>query len=190
LDEIKGIVFCAVIGPIFGISPGSISHAPGDFTIRNKGIGIDDRHRDFELLGSDHVWLEYFILESSELKGDSLQVEFYMVPYSLFIQSCGVHVIHKYEENSKNHPGVIHVDFNFRFYDPNLEFENPECSTEVDELDYDEFSRIERILRSIQSSKRRRGDDDDCNLESSFHPQQNRRSSTLGESQLNPLINA
>jgi len=45
LDEIKGIVFCAVIGPIFGISPGSISHAPGDFTIRNKGIGIDYRYR-------------------------------------------------------------------------------------------------------------------------------------------------
>jgi len=44
LDEIKGIVFCAVIGPIFGISLDT-THAPGDFTIRNKDIGIDDRHR-------------------------------------------------------------------------------------------------------------------------------------------------
>jgi hypothetical protein len=164
LDEIKGIVFCAVIGPIFGISPGWISHAPCDFTIRNKGIGIDDRHRDFELLGSDHVWLEYFVLESSALKGDNLQVEFSMVPYSLFIQSCGVHVIHKYEENSKNHPGVIHADFNFRFYDPNLEFENPECSTEVDEVKFDEFSIIERIVHSIQSSKRHRGEEAFFNL--------------------------
>jgi hypothetical protein len=59
---------------------------------------------------------------SSQLKGDSLHVEFSMVPYSLFIQSCGVHVIHKHEENAKDHPNMIHVDFNFRFYDPNLEF--------------------------------------------------------------------
>jgi hypothetical protein len=112
---------------------------------------------DFELLGSDHVWLEYFVLESSELKGDSLQVEFSMIPYSLFIPSCGVHVIHKYEENAKDHPGVIHVDFNFRFYDPNLEFENPECSTEVDEVKFDEFRLIViliiRVMNSMNSTE-------------------------------------
>ena len=121
MDEIKGIIFCAVIGPILGISSDS-NHAPGDFRISNKGIRIDERHRAFHLPGSDHVWLEYFVPESSQLKGDSLHVEFSMVPYSLFIQSCGVHVIHKHEENAKDHPSMIQVEFNFRFYDPNLEF--------------------------------------------------------------------
>jgi hypothetical protein len=188
LDEIKGIIFCAVIGPIIGMSS-NLSHAPGDFIISNKGIGIDDRHRDFHLLGSDHVWLEYFVPESPQLKVDStLQVEFYIDPYSLFIHSCGVHVIHKHEENAKDRPSMIQVDFNFSFYD--RWSETVECSGHDEFEDY-EFKRAERLLYGIQSKRcRDDDDDDDSNLKSGLHPQQKRRSSTLGESQLNQSENS
>ena len=89
--------------------------------ISSEGTKIGTRRRCLTLQGSNHVWLEYLVLEPFVLEEDNLQV-WVLTGSNLFIKSCGVHMIHKHEENAKDHPSMIQVGFNFRFYDPNLEF--------------------------------------------------------------------
>ena len=203
MDEIKGIAFCAVFGPIL-VDDLDEDYVDLSFAISSKGIRIETRPRCIKLptvLRSNHVWLEYLVLERVVLEEDNLQVRF-LLSLGLFIHSCGVHLIHnKHEENAKDHPSLTHVDFNFclEYSDGEIEdfhsstsenendeeSENPECSAEEDDCD-----EIERVIDGIQPSKRQRDDDededeDDCNLESSSNPQLKKRSSTMGVSQLN-----
>jgi hypothetical protein len=199
LDEIKGIAFCAVFGPIL-VADLDEDYVDLSFAISSKGIEIETRPRYIKLpsvLSSNHVWLEYLVLEPFVLEEDDLQVRFLMSS-ELFIKSCGVRLIHKHEENAKDHPSLTHVDFNFclEYSDGEIEYfhsptredecnekgENSECLAEEEDCD-----EIERVLDGIQPSKRQRDDDDDededdCNLESSSYPQLKKRSSTMGVS--------
>jgi hypothetical protein len=121
LDEIKGIAFCAV----FGSSP-EVPYEKVDaffcIEVSGKGIKIGRRLRYLELQSSNHVWLEYLVLEPSVLEEDDLRVLVSMSS-ELFIKSCGVHMIYKHEENAKDHPSLTHVDFNFCLYFSNDERE-------------------------------------------------------------------
>jgi hypothetical protein len=189
LNEIKGIAFCAVFGPII-VADLDEDYVDLSFAISSKGIEIETRPRYIKLpsvLSSNHVWLEYLVLEPFVLEEDDLQVRFLMSS-ELFIKSCGVRLIHKHEENAKDHPSLTHMDFNFSFYD--RWSETVECSGHDEFEDY-EFKKAERLLYGIQSKRcRDDDDDDDSNLKSGLHPQQKRRSSTLGESQLNQSENS
>ncbi|XP_059429087.1 TMV resistance protein N-like [Corylus avellana] len=162
LDEIKGIAFCAVFGPTLGFDLDENTYK-FSLAISSKGVEIETRERYIAVASSDrvwkvsrsnHVWLEYLVLEPVVLEEDNLQVRF-SISSGLSIISCGVHLIHKHEENAKDHPSLTHVDFNFclqSFGDESdecdEESDNPECSAEEDDCD-DE-------------------DEDDCNLESSY----------------------
>jgi hypothetical protein len=113
LDEIKGIAFCAVFGPIL-VADLDEDYVDWSIAISSKGIEIETRPR-FNLPNVlvYHVWLEYLVLEPFVLEEDNLQVEVFMIP-ELFIKSCGVRMIYKHnEENAKDHPSLTHVDFNF-----------------------------------------------------------------------------
>jgi hypothetical protein len=155
LDEITRIAFCAVIGPIPAISPeDGILNV--EVSITGKGCPTYIARVTCNFMNSDHVWLEYSTLEFSELEGGNLGFEFYVDSHSLFIKSCGVHLI--LDEDVDVYSGV-----------PDEEIKNSGDS-----------------IDGIQPSKRRRDDDDDDdNLESNWYTQQKRLSSTLGGSQLN-----
>jgi hypothetical protein len=156
LNEIKGIVFCVVMGT----KPLISSEDPTAYirvNIINEGVTTLIGDRGLNFIGSDHVWLEYFVLESSELKGDNLRVKVYSHSDSVLFKSCGAHLIHKHEENANDHPGVLHEDSNFHLDVPN---------EEVQDL----------VTYGIQHSKRHR-DDEDHNLDSTWYPQQKRHSS-------------
>ena len=105
LDEIQGIVLCAVLE--------SSSAKPLDFvdfakfTMRHKIIDIH-KQRNFNYMESKNVWYEYFVPESFELNGDSLQVKL-VTNIGLFIISFGVHIIYKHKENANDHPGRTRV---------------------------------------------------------------------------------
>ena len=111
LDEIKGIAFCAVFGPASPGIPNKIAVA-FCIEINSKGIEIGTGLRCLTLQGSNHVLLEYLVLEPFVLEEDNLQVEVFMSS-EVFIKSCGVHMIHEHEEKAKDHPSLTHVDFNF-----------------------------------------------------------------------------
>jgi hypothetical protein len=153
LDEIRGIAFCAVMGTIT-ISPEDpitfidVNIIAGGVPTRNIG------GRVLNFMGSDHVWLQYSVLESSELKGGNLQVEFYgRRSDSVLFKSCGVHLIHKHEE--------LHEDV----IDGHLDIPDEEIENSVD------------FREGVQVCKRRH-DDEDHNLESNGYPPQKRHSST------------
>jgi hypothetical protein len=153
LDEIIGIVFCAVMGTIAIFPEDPIAYV--DVNIIAGGVptrNIGGRVLNF--MGSDHVWLQYSVLESSELEGDNLRVKFYSRYDSVLFKSCGVHLIHKHEE--------LHEDVNGHLDIPN----NEEIENSVDFID------------GVQVCKRRHDDEDD-NLESNGYPQQKRHSSTF-----------
>ena len=62
MDEIQGIVFCALLQPIReGFHDHSIDVV--QFTMRHKGIDIIDRLREFKYVESKNVWHDYFDLE-------------------------------------------------------------------------------------------------------------------------------
>ena len=113
--------------------------------------------RVLKFIGSDHVWLQYSVLESSELKGANMRVEFYSRPDSVLSKTCGVHPIHKNEENGKDHPGVLHGHVNGHLDIPDEEMENS----------------VDLLIHGFQLSKRRL-DNEDHNLESNCNPQQKR----------------
>jgi hypothetical protein len=194
LDEIQGIVFCALLEPSLE-GPQIYVVDMAEFTMRHKGIDIIGRVlREFKYLESKNVWHEYFDREYFELKGDSLQFELF-THRPLVFRSVGVHIKHKHAENAKDHPDVTHVDFHFsidesnrrRTYflesssaqdEPDEEIKNSVGSIEENEVDEeteisecltreDERNKIERF----QPSKRRCDDDDyngdHYNLESS-----------------------
>lgn len=161
MDEITGIAFCAVIGPIPAISPED--HILNvEVSITGKGCPTYIARVTFNSMNSDHVWLEYSTLEFSELEGGNLGFEFFVDSRSLFIKSCGVHLI-------------LHEDV-----DVHMDVPDEEIINSGDSID------------GIQPSKRRRDDDDDdCDLESNWYTQQQKRlSSTLGESQLSQPDNS
>ena len=106
LDEIQGIVFCAVVEPT-----DHLCKPYADFSMRWCQIY---RSRSVSCLKSKNVWYEYFVRESFELKGDSLQANLYLgSDEELFIGSVGVHIIYKHAENAKDHP---HVNVFFFYY--------------------------------------------------------------------------
>ncbi|XP_059429094.1 disease resistance protein RPV1-like [Corylus avellana] len=117
LDEIQGIVFCALLQPIReGFHDNSVDAV--QFTMRHKGIDSIGRLREFKFVETKNVLHDYFDLEYFELKGDSLQVELSMIS-RMFVRSVGVHIIHKHAENAKDHPDVTHVDFRFSIDESN-----------------------------------------------------------------------
>ncbi|XP_059428984.1 disease resistance protein RUN1-like [Corylus avellana] len=147
LNEIKGIVVCVVMGT----KPLISSEDPTTYirvNIINEGVSTLIGDRGLNFIGSDHVWLEYFVLESSELKGDNLRVKFYSPSDSVLFKSCGAHLIHRHEEKANDHPGVLHEDINYHLDVPNEEIQNS-------------------VTYGIQLSKRRR-DDEDHNLDSNW----------------------
>ena len=64
------------------------------------------------------------LLESSELKGDNLRVEFYSRLDSVLFKSCEIHLIHKNKENAKDHLGVLHEHVNDHLDIPDEEIQN------------------------------------------------------------------
>ena len=100
-----------------------------------------ERKRNFHLLGSDHVWLGYLILDSFMLD-DNMQFRFLVS--SMFIKTWGVQLI-------CNHGGHANL-FNHSISDE--EIESSECST------------IMKRRRGDSDDD----DDDDCNLELSCYP--------------------
>ncbi|KAG7941827.1 hypothetical protein I3843_16G066400 [Carya illinoinensis] len=104
LDQIKGIVLCAVIGPIIGITPGT---PPPDISAKIIGNGVERFLRERTIHLMDHVWLEYSIPESFNQEENSLRVEFSCESKTVFFKSCGLHLINKLEENVKVHPSVL-----------------------------------------------------------------------------------
>ncbi|XP_059430437.1 disease resistance protein RPV1-like isoform X2 [Corylus avellana] len=163
LDEITRIAFCAVIGPIPAISPeDGILNV--EVSITGKGCPTYIARVTINyLMNSDHVWLEYSTLEFSELEAGNLGFEFFVDSRSLFIKSCGVHLI---------------LDEDVDVYS---DVADEEIKNSGDSID------------GIQPSKRHHDDDDDdddCDLESNWYTQHKRLSSTLGESQLNQSGNS
>ncbi|KAB1228184.1 Protein SUPPRESSOR OF npr1-1, CONSTITUTIVE 1 [Morella rubra] len=76
LEEIVGIALCAVVQPILRISPKTPTQDVGDFFPRRPDIeaeikgNVGQRYyigRSPESMSSDHVWLEYFFVESFKL---------------------------------------------------------------------------------------------------------------------------
>jgi hypothetical protein len=192
LDEIliQGIVFCAVLESDLDAGPHHDCVDFAKFTMRHKGIEID-KMRDFTSMESKHVWYEYFVLESFELNGDSLQVRLSTDFMSkkkgfckLFIRSFGVHIIHKHEENANDHPDMTHVESCFSFEGNGRYSEISSTQDESDEesensvgsiKEDEESENLECLtkrnkIERIQPSKSRcddGSDDGDYNLESS-----------------------
>ena len=109
MDEIKGVAVSAVFGP----SPGVPNKTVVGLCTKISSKGIErSRMRQVTLHGSNHVLLEYLVLEPFVLEEDNLQV-WVLTGSNLFIKSCGVHMIYKHEESAKDHPSLTHVDFNF-----------------------------------------------------------------------------
>ena len=160
LDEIKGIAFCVVMGTTAIFPEDPIAYI--DVNIIDEGAKTSIGGRVLNFMGSDHVWLQYSVLESLELKGDNLRVEFYGESDSVLFKSCGVHLIHKNEENAKDHPGVLHEHVSGHLDIPDEEIENS----------------VDLLIDGFQLSKRHL-DDEDHNSESNWHPQQKRRSTTF-----------
>ncbi|KAG6676439.1 hypothetical protein I3842_15G151400 [Carya illinoinensis] len=161
MDEVVGIALCAIIGPNLLIGQEKPLHL--------IGVKINDnevQERWVDLMGSDHVWLEYVIFESFKPKEDNMQVKFYSYLHEpVFFKSCGVHLVHKHEENVKDHdPALLHENVDVHLDVPNEEIEN----SELDSVD------------GIQLSKRRRQDDDGGIRESILHPQHKRGPLTSG----------
>ena len=117
LDEIQGIVFCAILQPI---RDGPQIHVVdlAEFTMRHKGIDIIGGPREFKYLESKNVWHEFFDLEYFELKGDNLQFDLF-THRPLVFRSVGVHIMHEHAENAKDHPYVTHVDLHFSIDESN-----------------------------------------------------------------------
>ncbi|XP_059430104.1 disease resistance-like protein DSC1 [Corylus avellana] len=126
LDEIQGIVFCAVLQPFSN----RIINEDARFTMRNRGRDIH-KLRDFIDMKSKNVWYEYFFQESFELKGDCLQVRLVTNP-ELTIRSFGVHIIHKHEENANDHPNMPLVE-SFSFDEINHDWKISSIQDESDE---------------------------------------------------------
>jgi hypothetical protein len=84
LDEIQGIVFCAVLEP-FREGPENNVPDLAQLRMRHKGTVDICRSRFFNYMKSKNVWHEYFVQESFELKGDSLQAELF-IPSPLFVR--------------------------------------------------------------------------------------------------------
>ncbi|XP_059455777.1 disease resistance protein Roq1-like [Corylus avellana] len=98
-EEITGMILGAVIG---------ITDEPQiplpilcEVDIIN-GLSRHFEVKKFYLSGSDHLWLQYHIPKLNELKGDNVRVKF-QIWYSTalaFFKSCGVHLVHRYEEKT------------------------------------------------------------------------------------------
>ncbi|XP_040995568.1 disease resistance protein RUN1-like isoform X4 [Juglans microcarpa x Juglans regia] len=121
MDEVVGIVLCAIIGPNILIGR--------ERPLHSIGVKINDnevQERVVDLMGSDHVWLEYVVLESFKPKEDNMQVKFYRYLDELvFFKSCGVHLVHKHEENVKDHdPALLHENVDVHLDVPSEEIEN------------------------------------------------------------------
>ncbi|KAF5471919.1 hypothetical protein F2P56_008679 [Juglans regia] len=110
LEEIIGIVFCAVLGsdPDYPLGPfsGICVSINGDMLVKER----------FCLYGgSDHVYLNYSFAECIEQllrypTGDNLRFRFYCDSYNVMFKSCGVHIIYKHEENESLTVGECSVD--------------------------------------------------------------------------------
>ncbi|KAF5471669.1 hypothetical protein F2P56_008442 [Juglans regia] len=160
-EEIRGIALCAIVGPVLSLHPRPIVSA----RIIGNGILRYIQKQTFNLfasdgaqMGSDHVWLGYSVLESFELKGDNLRVEFFTERSSMFFKSCGAHLVHKHEKSAEDYPSVLRE--------------------KVDNIEETEISVD--LMEGNQLSKRHLDEDDDPNLELNWYPLQKRHCSTLG----------
>ncbi|XP_035542813.1 disease resistance protein RPV1-like [Juglans regia] len=110
LEEIIGIVFCAVLGsdPDYPLGPFS-----GICVSINGNMLVEAR---FYLYGgSDHVYLNYSFPECIRQllrypTGDNLRFRFYCDSYKVMFKSCGVHIIYKHEDNENLTVGECSVD--------------------------------------------------------------------------------
>ncbi|XP_035546695.1 disease resistance-like protein DSC1 [Juglans regia] len=110
LEEIIGIVFCAVLGsdPDYPLGPFS-----GICVSINGNMLVEAR---FYLYGgSDHVYLNYSFPDCIEQllrypTEDNLRFRFYCDSYKVVFKSCGVHIIYKHEENVNLTVGECLVD--------------------------------------------------------------------------------
>ncbi|XP_059429109.1 disease resistance protein RPV1-like [Corylus avellana] len=176
LDEIKKIAFCVVFGPL-ELSGPKYGSCNLRWTIYSKGIEsklITKRDEHVRAQGSNHVWLEYLVLDPFVLEEDKLLFRFNIICYpkrkvkgidirtQFLVKSCGVHLIHEHGENAKDHPSLTHVDFYFCF--ESSDDKSDESSTEEDECD--EESDIPEC--SAEDDDCDDEDEDDCNLESSY----------------------
>ncbi|KAF5469517.1 hypothetical protein F2P56_013582 [Juglans regia] len=99
LEEIIGIVFCAILGFDRGFPLGSFS---GIHVSINGNMLVEAR---FYLYGgSDHVYLNYSFPECIEqllqyATGDNLRFRFYGDSYKVMIKGFRVHIIYKHEGN-------------------------------------------------------------------------------------------
>ncbi|KAG7945377.1 hypothetical protein I3843_15G148900 [Carya illinoinensis] len=108
LDEIIGIVFCAVLGS-------NPDDSPSGIRVSINGNMLVEAN--FELLGDcNHVYLNYSFPECIEQwqqypTGDNLRFIFDSNEEAIVMfKSCGVHIIYKYEENESLTVGECSVD--------------------------------------------------------------------------------
>ncbi|XP_035546786.1 disease resistance protein RPP2B-like [Juglans regia] len=110
LEEIIGIVFCAVLGsdPDYPLGPFS-----GICVSINGNMLVEAR---FYLYGgSDHVYLNYSFPDCIEQllrypTEDNLRFRFCCDSYKVMFKSCGVHIVYKHEENENLTVGECSVD--------------------------------------------------------------------------------
>ncbi|KAG6676522.1 hypothetical protein I3842_15G156200 [Carya illinoinensis] len=108
LDEIIGIVFCAVLGS------GMVDSSSGIHVSINGNMLVE---ANFELLGDwDHVYLNYSFPKCIKQwlrypTGDNLRFIFDSnEEAAVMFKSCGVHIIYKHEENKSLTVGECSVD--------------------------------------------------------------------------------
>ena len=103
-EEITKIAFSAVIATK-AYAPDVQDEGTSEiiFEVTNDGITIYSFLEEISgQFRSDHVWLHYNVLESYELKGDSLQVTFKLRSTSMFFKSYGFHLVCRYEEKTSS----------------------------------------------------------------------------------------
>ncbi|KAB1225988.1 TMV resistance protein N [Morella rubra] len=153
LEEIRGIAFCAVIGPIVANSSDWVPN----IGVEIVGYGVQAERILVDLMGLDHIWLEY-VRESLDLKGGNLRIRFYTDSNSVLFKSCGVHLLHKNEVNVNDQPGLLHED----------------VDVHADLLD--EVENPPDLMDSIQFSKRPHSEDY-YSSNANWYPSQKRHSS-------------
>ncbi|KAF5469550.1 hypothetical protein F2P56_013614 [Juglans regia] len=113
-NDIKGVLLCAVFEP-----QNPVPLEPNfSFRVRINGSIIPRgqsqaplrEERISHLMGLDHVWLLYLIVEPNILKGNSLKFEFQIYSYSMIFKSCGAHMVPFKHEEIRANPGVLHDD--------------------------------------------------------------------------------
>ncbi|KAB1226813.1 hypothetical protein CJ030_MR1G022045 [Morella rubra] len=164
LDEISGIALYIIIGSSFGIHVEN-DHHPGiyvEYGGKYAGVPHYKRFEMTDLMDLDHVWLKY--IGTHYIENNNGRVRALNRTNGMIIRSCGFYLVYKHEGVKKEDPVVHHEDS-----DVNLDVSEKKRRNSI------------HLMDGIQFSKRcRDDDDDDCNLESHWHPKQKTHSSTFG----------